>query len=114
MEVFRLPSRFAHAPSEISDYGAHNQRGTITLTIRPQRKNGLWNGSDRRTHRHRREIHFALVYPLVKRPDEQCHHAGLHNPVFVEDVVRNAARLLKKEKESRGLKSERSIKKAYP
>src|SRR4029079_13993127 len=27
---------------EISDYGAHNQRGFVTLTIRPERKNGLW------------------------------------------------------------------------
>jgi len=85
---------------EISDYGAHNQRGTITLTVRPQRKAGLW------------ELIWiedliaiaeqsasAPVYPLLKRPDER--HVTMQafdNPVFVEDVVRNAARLLKKEK----------------
>ena len=39
------------------------------------------------------------MYPLLKRPDER--HVTMQafdNPVFVEDVVRNAARLLKKEK----------------
>src|ERR1043166_2006945 len=27
---------------EISDYGPHSQRGLVTVTIRPSRKNGLW------------------------------------------------------------------------
>lgn len=81
---------------EISDYGAHNQRGTITLTIRPRRKKGSW------------ELIWiedlidlaeqsasAPIYPLLKRPDER--HVTMQafdNPVFVEDVVRNAARRL--------------------
>ncbi len=85
---------------EISDYGAHNQRGTITLTVRPKRKKGLWeliwieelielaeNSAS------------APVYPLLKRPDER--HVTMQafdNPVFVEDVVRNAAKYLKKDK----------------
>lgn len=85
---------------EISDYGAHNQRGTITVTVRPKRKNGLWELiwieeviaiAERSAS--------APVYPLLKRPDER--HVTMQafdNPVFVEDVVRNAAKLLQREK----------------
>jgi GTP cyclohydrolase I len=82
---------------EISDYGAHNQRGYLTLEVRPRRKHGGW--------------HFILiedlieiaeksgsapVYALLKRTDER--HVTMQaydNPVFVEDVVRNAAALLR-------------------
>lgn len=85
---------------EISDYGAHNQRGLVTLTVRPRRKNGLWeliwieeliDIAEKSAS--------APVYPLLKRPDER--HVTMQafdHPVFVEDVVRNAARLLKKDK----------------
>ena len=82
---------------EISEYGAHNQRGYVTMEVRPRRKqSGAWemilieelvdvaerSGS-------------APVYALLKRPDER--HVTMQafdNPVFVEDVVRNAAALL--------------------
>ncbi len=85
---------------EISDYGAHNQRGQVTVTVRPKRTNGLWeliwieeliDIAERSAS--------APVYPLLKRPDER--HVTMQafdNPVFVEDVVRNAAHLLKKDK----------------
>jgi len=81
----------------ISDYGAHNQRGYITIEVRPRRK-------DDRTPE---LIWFeelvdlaescasAPVYPLLKRPDER--HVTMQayeNPVFVEDMVRNASRRL--------------------
>lgn len=83
---------------EISDYGAHNQRGYVTLEVTPKQKSGggwelIWieelidvaerSGS-------------APVYALLKRPDER--HVTMQafdNPVFVEDVVRNAAAILK-------------------
>lgn len=85
---------------EISDYGAHNQRGTITLTVRPRRKNGLWKLIwIEELIAIAEQSASAPVYPLLKRPDER--HVTMQafdNPVFVEDVVRNAARLLKKEK----------------
>jgi len=86
---------------EISDYGAHNQRGYVTLEVRTRKnRRGEWeilwieelieiaerSGS-------------APVYALLKRPDER--HVTMQaydNPVFVEDVVRNAALLLKKDK----------------
>ena len=78
----------------ISDYGAHNQRGYITIETRSLRTNDgkleiIWieelveiaEGSA-----------SAPVYALLKRPDER--HVTMQaydNPVFVEDMVRNAA-----------------------
>jgi GTP cyclohydrolase I len=82
----------------ISDYGAHNQRGYITIDVRSVRDS---------------ENNFALiwfeelidiaersasapVYPLLKRADER--HVTMQafdNPVFVEDMVRNAATALR-------------------
>jgi len=78
----------------ISDYGAHNQRGYVTIRVRPTFGSDscpqiIWleelievaesSGSSR-------------IYPLLKRPDER--HVTMEaydNPVFVEDVVRNVA-----------------------
>lgn len=82
---------------EISDYGAHNQRGYVTLTVRPRKSDGLWaliwieelvEFAERSAS--------APVYPILKRTDER--HVTMQaydNPVFVEDVVRNAAGFLK-------------------
>ena len=84
---------------EISDYGAHNQRGYVTLTVRPRKIDGLWEfiwieelvGVAERSA-------SAPVYPILKRTDER--HVTMQaydNPVFVEDVVRNAAGFLKQD-----------------
>lgn len=79
---------------EISDYGAHNQRGYITIEVRsaldaegqPQL---VWI-----------EELIALseqsascpVFPLLKREDERyVTMTAYDNPVFVEDMVRNVA-----------------------
>ena len=82
---------------EISDYGAHNQRGYVNLTVRPRKSDGLWaliwieelvEFAERSAS--------APVYPILKRTDER--HVTMQaydNPVFVEDVVRNAAGFLK-------------------
>jgi GTP cyclohydrolase I len=83
---------------EISDYGAHNQRGYVTLEVTPKPKpEGGWeliwieeliavsekSGS-------------APVYALLKRTDERhVTMQAFENPVFVEDVVRNAAAMLR-------------------
>lgn len=77
----------------ISDYGAHNQRGLITVAVTPHRRDGelelIWI-----------EELIALaeaaasspVYPLLKRADErQVTMAGYDKPVFVEDMVRDVA-----------------------
>lgn len=81
---------------EISDYGAHNQRGYVTLEVRPKRKG---NGCELILIEDLIEVAeksgSAPVYALLKRTDER--HVTMQaydNPVFVEDVVRNAAALL--------------------
>ena len=79
---------------DISAYGAHNQRGIITILVRPTMdKNGEPN-----------QIWFedlidvaeasasSPVYPLLKREDEKyVTERAYENPAFVEDIVRNVA-----------------------
>jgi GTP cyclohydrolase IB len=71
----------------ISQYGAHNQRGTVTVQIRSTK--AIWI-----------EDLIALVessascelYSLLKRQDEKAvTERAYENPVFVEDLVRNVA-----------------------
>lgn len=83
----------------ISDYGAHNQRGYVTMSIRPHRAESgdgwrmIWIEeliavAERSAS--------APIYPLLKRVDER--HVTMQaydNPVFVEDVVRNVAGYLR-------------------
>jgi GTP cyclohydrolase I len=78
----------------ISDYGAHNQRGDVTVEVRSHRNalgefEVIWieemiELSERSAS--------APVYPVLKRPDER--HVTMlayDNPVFVEDMARNVA-----------------------
>lgn len=85
---------------EISDYGAHNQRGLVVITARPRRRNGccelIWIEE---LISIAEKSASAPVYSLLKRPDER--HVTMQafdHPVFVEDVVRNVAGLLDKDK----------------
>ena len=75
---------------EISDFGAHNQRGIVTVVVRYEKFFWMEDlieiiegcGS-------------SQVYPLLKRPDEKyVTEEAYANPRFVEDVVRQAAHLL--------------------
>lgn len=81
----------------ISKYGAHNQRGQVSIEIRTVRKA---NGNP--------ELFWiedvieiaetsasAPVYALLKREDEKAvTEQAYENPVFVEDIVRNVAQKL--------------------
>jgi GTP cyclohydrolase I len=71
----------------ISDYGAHNQRGEVTVQVRFSRS--IWI-----------EDLIAIVersasaelFSLLKREDEKAvTERAYNNPVFVEDLVRNVA-----------------------
>jgi GTP cyclohydrolase I len=85
---------------EISDYGAHNQRGYAKITIKPKKKGAFWEliwieelveVADKAAS--------APIYPLLKREDER--YVTMHaydNPNFVEDVVRTIALNLKTDK----------------
>ncbi len=85
----------------ISDYGAHNQRGYITIEVRST------NDQDGNQHMIWLEELVEIaersasspVYPLLKRSDERyVTMEAYDNPVFVEDMVRNTAVLLKADK----------------
>jgi len=78
---------------EVSDYGAHNQRGTVRLAVRF--KHFIWiedligiveNAAS------------CDVYSVLKRPDEKyVTEYGYENPKFVEDVVRDIAYEMKQD-----------------
>ena len=72
---------------EISDYGAHNQRGEISVTLRF--KGFLWIEDVIEIVE---ECGSGAVYSLLKREDEKfVTEKAYDNPNFVEDVVRNVA-----------------------
>jgi GTP cyclohydrolase I len=81
----------------ISDYGAHNQRGYVTINVRSIARESrepviIWIEE---LIDIAEQSASAPVYPLLKRPDER--HVTMQaydNPVFVEDIVRNVAEKL--------------------
>jgi GTP cyclohydrolase IB len=80
----------------ISDYGAHNQRSTITISVRLCDEDGLpaqiWAEDLIEVAE---AVGSCPVFPLLKRPDER--HVTMHahdHPVFVEDMARAAAQVL--------------------
>src|ERR1700730_13171671 len=82
----------------ISDYGAHNQRGYITIDVQTVRdvENNLALIWFEELIDIAEQSASAPVYPLLKRADER--HVTMQafdNPVFVEDMVRNVALVLK-------------------
>jgi len=76
---------------EISRYGAHNQRSHVTVKVRT--RDFVWL----------EELIEIVessasceVYPLLKREDEKyVTEKAYENPVFVEDLVRNVAQILR-------------------
>lgn len=94
MEVTTPITTVCPCSRDISDYGAHNQRGRVTIRARftqdeAQFPTIVWieefvelaEGAG-----------SSPVYPVIKRPDERhVTMAGYDNPKFVEDVIRDAA-----------------------
>lgn len=80
----------------ISDYGAHNQRATITIHVHPRDEDGLPAGIWAEELIEAAEAAAsAPVFPLLKRPDERHVTMSAHDhPVFVEDMVRGVAEAL--------------------
>lgn len=87
LTVFVPVATLCPCSKAISDYGAHNQRGMVTYSVRF--KDPIWI-----------EDLIDLVeqsascelYSLLKRPDEKAvTERAYDNPVFVEDLVRNIA-----------------------
>jgi GTP cyclohydrolase I len=78
---------------EISDYGAHNQRGLVTANIRMSEM--IWIEE---------VVHMIEscascdLYPVLKRPDEKwVTERAYNNPRFVEDMVREVAMVFDKD-----------------
>jgi GTP cyclohydrolase I len=87
---------------EISDYGAHNQRGNVSISVQSHRDGDspwafIWIEE---LIEIAEQSASAPVYPLLKRQDERhVTMQAFNHPVFVEDLVRNVAgHLLKHER----------------
>jgi len=89
--MIRVPvSTLCPCSKEISDYGAHNQRGEVTLQVRF--KKFVWIEDLIRLVE---ESASAEVFSVLKREDEKyvTEHA-YEKPMFVEDIVRDIAQKL--------------------
>ncbi|MEO1477151.1 MAG: GTP cyclohydrolase FolE2 [Bacteroidota bacterium] len=79
---------------EISDYGAHNQRGRIDIAVRTAREpdgtpSMIWFEELIEVAE---QSASSPLYPLLKREDERhVTMAAYDNPAFVEDILRNVA-----------------------
>jgi GTP cyclohydrolase I len=81
---------------EISDYGAHNQRGKVTIDVKCEHNTMIWIEE---VVEIAEQSASAPVYALLKRPDER--HVTMQaydNPMFVEDIVRNVVLRLQEDK----------------
>ncbi|MHC1742758.1 MAG: GTP cyclohydrolase FolE2 [Syntrophobacteraceae bacterium] len=78
---------------EISNHGAHNQRGVVRLAVRFKRF--IWIEDLVRLVE---KAASCEVYSVLKRPDEKyVTEQAYENPKFVEDVVRDVAYQLKQD-----------------
>jgi GTP cyclohydrolase I len=72
---------------DISDYGAHNQRSRVTLTVKSEQH--LWLEELIEVAESEASCE---VYGILKRPDEKyVTERAYDNPKFVEDLVRDIA-----------------------
>ncbi|MBM4338560.1 MAG: GTP cyclohydrolase I FolE2 [Deltaproteobacteria bacterium] len=79
---------------EISEFGAHNQRSVVTVNLRF--KKFIWIEDIIRIVE---ECASCDLYSILKRPDEKfVTEKAYEKPMFVEDVVREVAKRLKKDR----------------
>jgi GTP cyclohydrolase IB len=77
----------------VSDYGAHNQRSRVTLTVVGD-LNDPYPLPALEAAELAREVGSCAVYPLIKRVDERAITMMAYDrPAFVEDMVRDLSRL---------------------
>ncbi len=92
--TLRIPvTNLCPCSRDISDYGAHSQRGWITVKIEFQRNSCIVPPEE--VFEKLQHAGSAAIYPLLKRPDERYVTMKAYDqPVFVEDAARRAALLL--------------------
>ena len=81
---------------EISDYGAHNQRSTVTIRVELARPETPieWHELVRFAEDHA----SSELWAMLKRPDEKwITERAYENPKFVEDLVRDVALALNRD-----------------
>lgn len=79
---------------EISEYGAHNQRSIVTVSVKYRDYVWLEELIDIVE-----SCASSEIYSLLKRPDEKyVTERGYNNPKFVEDIVRDVVVELRKDK----------------
>ena len=89
----------------ISDYGAHSQRGWITVKIEWQHNARTVPPGE--VFEKLQHAGSAAIYPLLKRPDER--HVTMmayEQPAFVEDTARRAALILREDSRISGFRIE--------
>ena len=89
--IIRVPiSTLCPCSKEISEYGAHNQRGEVKLHVRFKRF--VWIEDLIKLVE---ESASTDVYSVLKREDEKyVTERAYNNPMFVEDIVREIAQKL--------------------
>jgi GTP cyclohydrolase IB len=93
MEVKAPATSLCPCSKEISAYGAHNQRCSITARVRTNKL--MWIED---LVKIMEEAASAPVYAILKRPDEKfVTEQAYDHPKFVEDMIRDLAVALNKE-----------------
>lgn len=87
MTVIAPVTSLCPCSKKISDYGAHNQRSHVTISILSNQH--IW--IEELVELIEREA-SSEIFPLLKRPDEKLvTERAYDNPKFVEDIVRDIA-----------------------
>lgn len=89
----------------ISDYGAHNQRSAVTLSITGD-SDDLYPLTLTEIFALARQVGSCPIYPVIKRPDERwITMEAYDHPAFVEDIVRDLSSICR----ARGLRHSISV-----
>jgi GTP cyclohydrolase I len=93
MKVLVPVTSLCPCSKKISDYGAHNQRSHVTISVRTN--SFVWIEDIIRIA----ETNASCeLYGLLKRPDEKyVTEKAYDNPKFVEDIVRDIAEVLNRD-----------------
>ncbi len=90
MKVIVPVTSLCPCSKKISDYGAHNQRSHVTISVRTN--SFIWIEDIIRIAEKQASCE---LYGLLKRPDEKyVTEKAYNNPKFVEDIVRDVAEVL--------------------
>jgi GTP cyclohydrolase IB len=93
MKVIVPVTSLCPCSKKISDYGAHNQRSHVTVSVRTN--SFVWIEDVIRIAEDRASCE---LYGLLKRPDEKyVTEKAYDNPKFVEDIVRDVAEVLNRD-----------------